>query len=50
MRTKVMAYNLKDFIRKEKEPDYIKRDDIGTKPIPRWIQDKNAKNEIEKLF
>jgi hypothetical protein len=47
MKTKVMAYRLGDIIRKEnnniKQPD-----DIGTKPIPRWL--KNKHDKIEKLF
>jgi hypothetical protein len=48
MKNKVMAYQLKDFIRKENKQNNKKPDDIGTKPVPKWLENKN--NEIEQLF
>jgi hypothetical protein len=47
MKVKVMAHRLGDIIRKENK-DIKKPDDIGTKPVPKWLQNKN--NEIEQLF
>jgi hypothetical protein len=49
MRTKIVAYRLGDIIRKDTN-NIKKPDDIGTKPIPKWIQDKNAKDGIKILF
>jgi hypothetical protein len=49
MKNRVMSYRLGDVIRKETE-QYKKPNDIGTKPIPRWVQNKNVKDEIEQLF
>jgi hypothetical protein len=42
-----MAYRLGDIIRKQNN-NIKKPDDIGTKPVPRWLQNKS--NEIERLF
>jgi hypothetical protein len=48
MKNKIMAYQLGNVIRKEYEQYNKKPDDIGTKPVPKWLQ--NKKNEIERLF
>jgi hypothetical protein len=50
MRRKIMSYNLGNVIRKEYEQHNEQPDDIGTKPVPRWLQNKNARNEIEQLL
>jgi hypothetical protein len=49
MKNNVMAYRLGDIIRKQNN-NIKKPDDIGTKPMPKWLQNKNAKDEIEWLF
>jgi hypothetical protein len=49
MKNKVMAYRLGDIIRKE-NTSIKKPGDIGTKPMPRWLQNRNVKEEIEQLF
>jgi hypothetical protein len=50
MKSKVISYRLGDVLRKEYEKGNKKPNDIGTKPVPKWLQDKNVKDEIEKLF
>jgi hypothetical protein len=44
-----MAYRLGDIIRKDTN-NIKKPDDIGTKPVPRWLQNKNVKDELKKIF
>jgi len=39
---KILAHNAKDFVRKEEQQPVEKPADIGTKPIPSWIN-KNGK-------
>jgi hypothetical protein len=49
MKNKVMSYRLGDIIRKEYEQSENKKpDDIGTKPVPKWLQDKET--TIEEIF
>jgi len=47
MKQKIMANNIRHFIRKEKEQPVEKPDDIGTKPIPSWLQPKNDRKNNE---
>jgi hypothetical protein len=49
---KVISYQLKDVIRKENEQYNEKPDDIGTKPIPRWLKNNEEKSRhlIKQLF
>jgi hypothetical protein len=50
MRRKIMAYSLGNVIRKEYEQYNEQPNDIGTKPVPGWLQNRNVKDEIEQLF
>jgi hypothetical protein len=46
MKNKVMAYQLGNVIRKEyKQWNNKKPGDIGTKPVPRWLKNKQDKTE-----
>ena len=43
----VLSYRFGDFIRKEENKTVNKPDDIGTKPIPKWVLNNS---EFKELF
>jgi len=51
MKKKIMLYCINNFIRKDNNMIIEKSNDIGTKPIPKWIKTEDIKiTEIRKYF